>query len=353
MKICFFGIYDSTYSRNNILLTGLREIGVEVIECRADWRDKKRYIKLWKALKALHNQYDCVYVAYPSPVATILARFISSKPIISDAFYSMFEAVVYDRKEIVWWHPRAMKLLIVDWLGIMFSHASITDTEGNRQYWLSWFGVNKDKIHVVYLGVNYQFYHPLHYVSKNNKDYILINWHGKYIPVQGTHKIIEVARLCADNPKLRFRLIGIGQEYKRTKDLAESYKLRNIEFVSRAPVPPSELNKYMAEADVILGIFGDTAKGQRAVPNKVYEGLASGKAVITMDTPAIREIFSDDEILLVDNDINSIVDGIKMLANNKERRANLAKNGYIAVSRYFSVPVAKSLVAVISKYISK
>ncbi|MFA6404790.1 MAG: glycosyltransferase [Candidatus Paceibacterota bacterium] len=350
MKICFFGIYDPTYSRNNILLSGLREIGVEVTECREDWRYKRRYFELWKNLRALHNDYDCVYVAYPSPVATILARLISSKPIISDAFYSMFEAVVYDRKEIAWWHPRAMKLLILDWLGIMFSHVSITDTEGNRQYWLSWFGVNKDKIHAVYLGVNDKLYHPLPYI---NKDYILINWHGKFIPVQGTNKIIEVARLCADNPKLRFRLIGNGQEYKRTKDLAESYKLENIEFVSRAPVPPSELNKYMAEADIILGIFGDTAKGQRAVPNKVYEGLASGRVVITMDTPAIREIFSDSEILLVNNDIKSIVDGIKMLANDKERCASLAKNGYIAVSRYFPAPVAKSLVAVISKYISK
>ena len=88
MKICYFGIYNPNYSRNDILLSGLNQIGVEVIQCNADWRDPKRYFKLWKNLRALRNEYDCVYAAYPSPIATILARLISSKPVICDAFYS-------------------------------------------------------------------------------------------------------------------------------------------------------------------------------------------------------------------------------------------------------------------------
>ena len=100
MKICYFGIYNPNYSRNDILLSGLNQIGVEVIQCNADWRDPKRYFKLWKNLRALRNEYDCVYAAYPSPIATILARLISSKPVICGAFYSMFDCVVNDRGEI-------------------------------------------------------------------------------------------------------------------------------------------------------------------------------------------------------------------------------------------------------------
>ena len=48
MKICYFGIYNPNYSRNDILLSGLNQIGVEVIQCNADWRDLKDILSCGK-----------------------------------------------------------------------------------------------------------------------------------------------------------------------------------------------------------------------------------------------------------------------------------------------------------------
>ena len=53
----------------------------------------------------------------------------------------------------------------------------------------------------------------------------------------------------------------------------------------------SRVNEYMAKADVVLGLFGDVDRAMRAIPNKVYEGLAARKAVMNMDSPTLREIF--------------------------------------------------------------
>lgn len=345
MKICFFGIYDPVYSRNNIILSGLKKAGVDVVECKADWRDPRRYLKLWRSLHALKNQYDCVYVAYPSPVATIVARLASRKVIISDAFYSMYDAVVIDRKEIPFWHPRAIKLLLFDWLGVMLAHAVTVDTEEHKKYWSSWFGVNKNKIHALYLGFNDEIFYPMPAIQK---DYFLVHFHGYYIPVQGVGKIIEAARLCADNPKIRFRLVGSGQDSEKVRKLAEQYSLNNIEFIGRVSL--AELNAYMAEADVVLGIFGDTPKANRAIPNKVYEGLAVGKPVITMDTPAMREIFSDSEIVLVKNDPISIAQAILKLSDDKKLLEQLSKSGYEKVCQYKPMMIARSLIDIISKY---
>ncbi len=347
MKICFFGIYDPSYSRNNILLSGFAKAGIDVIECRADWRDPWRYIKLWSSLRLLRNQYDCIYAAYPSPVPTIIARLISRKPVISDAFYSMFDAVVIDRQEIAFWHPRAIKLLLLDWLGVMFAHGITVDTKEHKKYWSSWFGVNKDKIHVLYLGFNDEIFYPILAVKKN---YFLVHFHGYYIPVQGVGKIIEAARLCADDSRIHFRLVGSGQDSERVRKLAEQYGLRNIEFIGRVSV--FELNAYMAEADVVLGIFGDTPKAKRAIPNKVYEGMAVRRPVITMDTPAVREIFSNNDIVLVENDPHSIARAISDLSRNEKLREQLSKSGYEKVCGYKPIIVAKSLVGIISKYIS-
>lgn len=346
MKICFFGIYDPSYSRNNILLTGLAEAGAEIIHCRADWRDPLRYFKLWKSLRALRNNYDCVYAAYPSSVPTIIARIISRKPVIADAFYSMYDAVVNDRREIRRWRPRALKLLLIDWLSVMLAHTVITDTEEHKKYWSSWRLVNKKKIHTVYLGVNNQIFHPL---PRLKKDYFLVHFHGTYIPLQGVDKIIEAARLCVNNPKIRFRLIGSGADSEKVRKLAERYELRNIEFIGRVPLV--KLNSYMNEADVALGIFGDTFKARRVIPNKVYEGMSAERAVITMDTPAVREIFSETELLLVQNDPCSIADAIIMLSRNEGMSDGLARNGFIATRKYLPISVAKSLINILSKYV--
>lgn len=347
MKICFFGIYDPSYSRNNIILSGLKKAGVDVVECGADWRDPWRYVKLWRSLRALKNQYDCVYVAYPSPVATIVARLASRKLVISDAFYSMYDAVVIDRKEISFWHPRAIKLLLLDWLGVILAHAVTVDTEEHKNYWSSWFGVNKNKIHALYLGFNDEIFYPMPDVQK---DYFLVHFHGTYIPLQGVEKIIETARLCAENSKIRFRLVGSGQDSEKVRRLAERYKLSNIEFVGRVSL--TELNVYLAEADVVLGIFGDTPKAERVIPNKVYEGTAVRKPVITMDTLAVREIFSDNEIVLVKNDPDLIARAILELYNNKKLREQLSKSGYEKVCEYRPVIIANSLINIISKCIS-
>ena len=238
MKICYFGIYNPNYSRNEILLSGLKDIGVDIIQCRADWQDPKRYFKLWKLLRALNNDYDCIYAAYPSPVATILARLVSTKPVICDAFYSMFDCVVYDRQEIPWWYPKAIKLLIIDWLSIIFATAVITDTGAHKKYWASWLGLNGNKMYPVYLGVNNKVFYPL---PKYEKDYFLVHWHGSYIPAQGVDKIIEAAKICSDDSKIRFRLIGDGAGLKNALKLASNYNLPNLEFVDHR-VPLAKLN---------------------------------------------------------------------------------------------------------------
>jgi hypothetical protein len=70
--------------------------------------------------------------------------------------------------------------------------------------------------------------------------------------------------------------------------LAKAMDLLNVTFLSFIPV--SQLPFHIQKADLVLGIFGDTEKSQRVVPNKVYEGLAMAKPVITGDSPASESL---------------------------------------------------------------
>lgn len=350
MKICFFGIYEPSYSRNNILLKGLKEIGVEVVECRIDSHTPWKYLKLWKDLRALRNQYDFIYAAYPSPVPAILAKIVSRKPVVADAFYSMFDSVVNDRKKFSPWHPISIKLLVLDWLSVILADIIITDTDEHKLYWSSWWGVKANKIRTVYLGINNSFFYPL---PQQKREGILVHFHGYYIPLQGVLKIIEAAHICAQDSgrQIHFRLIGGGRDYNKARELAKRYDLSNVEFVNSVPL--KDLNSYLGEADIVLGIFGDTDKARRVIPNKVYEGLAAKKALITMNSPAIREVFDDRDMLLVENDPTSIANGIMTLANYPARREALASHGYEKVSEYRPKYVAEMLVEVFEEYLAK
>ncbi|MEI6843439.1 MAG: glycosyltransferase [bacterium] len=350
MKICFFGIYDPTYSRNDILISGLKSAGGEVIECQADWRDKNRYKILYKKLQSIKNECDVIYAAYPAPVPAIFAKMFTRKPVVMDALYPMFDAVVNDRKEIPWFYPRAIKLWLYDWISALVSDCIIVDTNEHGKYWTKLPFIKKSKIKTIYLGFQEKIFFPtLHKRSDTN---FLVGFYGVFNPLQGVPKIIETAHLLRNHADIQFRIIGSGRVSPLVDALMDKYNLKNVERVDRVPI--EKLKEYCDEADVILGIFGDTEKARRVVPNKVYQGLALKKPVITMDSPAEREIFSDNDIMLVQNNPEALAEAILKLKNNADLREKIAENGYNkVVEKYSSKPLGRELFNLIEVVISQ
>jgi glycosyltransferase involved in cell wall biosynthesis len=344
MKVCFFGIYDPTYSRNSILIKGLRENGAEVIECREEWRDPRRYRKLIRRFRALKGGFDIVYAAYPSSVPAILAKLLTRKPVAIDAFYSNFDSVVNDRKKYRWYDPRALKALLLDWLGVLCADLIITDTKAHAAYWSGWLGVRGAKIRTVYLGMDEAVDRPLPHQPAPGR--FLVHFHGFYIPLQGATKIAEAAALLENYPEIYFHLMGEGRDYPKVERILRERAVTSVELLP--PFPPDRRAATIAEADVALGIFGDTDKARRVIPNKVYECLASRKPVITMDTPAARELFGDEDVVYVAGDPQSIADATVRLVADPALRARYAEHGYATVLRYRPAEIGRELLEAVS-----
>ena len=175
------------------------------------------------------------------------------------------------------------------------------------------------------------------------KDFLVGFW-GNFIPLQGVEYIVKAVKLLEKHQDIQFQLIGRGQTYNKAIKLARRLKIKNINFVDRAP--QEELPKYMQKADICLGIFGDTKKTQRVIPNKVYEAIAMKKPVITADTPAMRELFTNKKNILFCKIANAqdLADKILELKRNKASREKIAQSGYETFKKY-AMPkfIAKNL----------
>jgi len=91
-----------------------------------------------------------------------------------------------------------------------------------------------------------------------------------------------------------------------------------------------EILDYIAASEVCLGIFGDTEKASRVIPNKAFEIIASKKPLVTGDSQASRELFTDkkDAVFCAMADPESIARSILLLKNDISLRNGVAEKGY-------------------------
>jgi glycosyltransferase involved in cell wall biosynthesis len=154
--------------------------------------------------------------------------------------------------------------------------------------------------------------------ERAQSDSVVVTFYGSDIPLQGVEYVIEATKLIKDS-NIQFRIIG-----SKIKNRFGDYKQENVKFYDN--VSYKELNRLYIESDIILGIFGNTDKAKRVIPNKVYDGLAVGRAIITADTMAVRELLGDENVLFVRvGDSDELAEKIKILVSNNELRKKLAE----------------------------
>ena len=326
-RVCYFGIYDPTYSRNEILISGLRENGIEVIECRTDKVGLLKYfdlvIKHWK----VRRLYDVMAVGFPGFQVMILARFLSCKPIIFDAFVSLYDSTVLDRKQFPANSLQAKYYWWLDKISMSMANVVLFDTLEHIKYVAEEFLIKREKCKRIFVGARTDIFFPEAEMDhKKQSSPFNVSFYGSYIPLQGISYIMKAAKLL-EKYDIVFNMIGDGQEKANILALVKGLKLKNVVFSGR--LAPEILRKKMNQADLCLWIFGDTEKTLRVIPNKVYECVAMKKTVLTGDTSAIRELFNDDELLLVKSaDAESIAAGILRARNDPKYASVVALKGY-------------------------
>ena len=334
MRVCFFGIYNSNYSRNRVLMRGFKMNGYDIVECKVDPKKNSKIKKFWnlyKEYKKIKGKFDYVIVAYPGHSVVWLARLLFGKDIIFDAFLSIYNSNVLDRKLYSLFSIRGVKDYFLDWYSIRLSKIVLLDTNEHIKYFSKTFHINKDKFVRVFVGSDNSIMYPEKRRFSNNN--FIVEFHGSYIPLQGIDVIVKAAKILEIDKSIIFNLIGGGQEYGRIKKMINDLGVKNINLINTCP--QDIIRNYINDADVCLGIFGEGIKTGIVIPNKVFEAIACKKTVISAKTSAIVELFNDKEDIILSNinDEEDLASKILLLKNNKSLLSRISNGGFDLYSK--------------------
>lgn len=299
IKICNFGSYDPNYPRNSIFLKSLKNIGLEVIQCNDRSGEIKNYLNLLDSFIKQGKDSDILFVGvlghYDVPLAWLLAKLFRKK-LIFNTFISLYDTYVEDRKQTNKHSLEAIKFFFWDFISTHLADKVILDTKTHADYFIKKFRLDKSKVVYVYVGTDDEIFYP---VDKKKTRQGIVEFHGSFRPLHGVDFIVKAANILK-NKNIHFKILGNGDTYHEVKELVDKLNLKNITLFPRTNM--SGLRSFIGSSDISLGIFGNTEKASRVIPNKVFEAIAMKKPVITMDSPAIREVFTPNKnIVLVNN----------------------------------------------------
>ena len=330
-KVCFFGIFDPQYARNRVLIKGFRENGYEVILCQTDpgvCKGVRKYIDLFKkGIKIKKNSFEYIIVAFPGHTVVWLAYILFGRKIIFDVFVSLYNSEVEDRESHSKFSFKAFYYWSLDRYSMILPRTLLMETDEHIDFLVDKFKISKKKFIKVFVGSDDERVYP---IEKEAGDKFVVHFHGTGIPLQGIEYIVDAANVLKTKSDIEFVLYGNLKVdiYEQAIKKAEKLNLNNIKFYD--VFLANNISEILSRSNISLGIFGNTVKTKKVIPNKAFESWAAKKALITANTPAIRELVTDrKEVLLCKGaDGEDLAEKILELYNDPALLNKLATNGY-------------------------
>lgn len=362
-RVLAFGTYNvRKHPRVGILIDGLRANGCEVTEInhplelstaqrveilRKPWKlfgFAWDLLGLWCALRRdarawmrRHGRPDAVLVGYMGHFDVLLARrLFRGIPIILD--HMIFAGdTAKDRGA----HGLRVRLLNrLDRMAINSATLTVLDTQEHQLMCRP-----GDQTMVIPVGAPAEWYAAgaaeaaLVAAGETARTNDIV-FYGLYTPLQGVPVIAKAAReLARRGLTPHFTLIGKGQDYAKVRTI--THGLDNVEF--REWVEPEDLPALVSSHAISLGIFSTTSKGLHVVPNKVYQSMAAGCAVITSDTAPQRRVLGDGVVYVKPGDPEALADAIEQLMSNRTALLRAQRAASTAAQRFTSARITQQL----------
>lgn len=201
-----------------------------------------------------------------------------------------------------------------------------------RQWAAQHYGVPPDQIDVVVNGVD-----PNRFQNQADASFIrqqlglqgavVVGYAGTFLEWQGVFEFVRAAaHVLAQQPNVRFLMVGDGPDFGQTRDLAEKLGIAD-RFIFTGLVHSEDVPAYMRAMDVfLLARPVHHLKNQLAMPLKLLEAMAVGSTVVVTPVHGLTEVVHHGEngLVVSDSTPTSIAQTVVELVVNQQLRARLA-----------------------------
>ncbi len=258
------------------------------------------------------------YPAQPDALPAWCVARARRVPLVADMMISLADTLGGDRAMAG--RLGAAALAGIDRATARAADLVLADTAAGADWLAARFGVPRRRVAVVPVGAEPGRFPPL--PPPEGPPTAL--FYGKLAPLHGVATVLAAARRPGVPP---VRLIGDGQlggwlEGELARDRPPGLSWERW-------VPYEDLGAAVGRASVCLGVFGESDKAARVVPNKVWQAMAAARPVVTADTPAVREVLRDGEsaLLVPPGDADALAAALARLAADPALRERLGAAG--------------------------
>ena len=173
---------------------------------------------------------------------------------------------------------------------------------------------------------------------------------GNFQPYQELDRFMEAAQqILSVLPHTVFVLVG-GNESERRAFRTESKSLvTKGSFKLLPPKPRSEISKFLALADILVSPRAKVGN----LPLKIFDYLAAGRPIVTMDSPTMRKVLQDDRAVLVNPMTNQLGEAIIQLLQDPERMKRLSKAARGYADEHLGWQAFKGLISEIFAHVDR
>lgn len=278
---------------------------------------------------------DIIYIPHPSLPTLLPLSFLPPKlrpRVFCDAYITLWDSTFQDRRIADANGRFAKYLLAAESRALKAAEAVLVDTKENATNVQNLFGLQPSHIHAIPLAIDTRIEgnggrkNSAEKIDANSVDILFF---GTFVPLQGIKVVASAAATLADDPNLRFTIIGNGQQAHEVLEILGNCP--NVTWI-RDWQSADQLAGHIRRADICLGVFGGPGKASRVLPFKLYMALAAGKAIITQ-----REMGTPSHVPAVPAracaaEPGALAEAILDLSTDKYSRdmlANAARNYYV------------------------
>jgi len=335
-KYVFISYLNSDYSRTSVFLTDTRQKNYYF------WKVQGTKLGKLRSLVALSIKYSKARTTFivmsPCHSLVIPLRFLTSRPIILDAGWSLTEALQVRNLSKKYFAHRILTY-IIDFLSFHLSDISLFESNQQCTWIQNKFRLRKSKTFSIFTGFNESRYANLNPEmpaelserSEFQEGYVLFR--GSFTNEAGLDLLYKISQ--AGNTIGKRFVIATNRDFGHFKNC------KNVISIHRK-LSESEIKFLYLNCSLAIGQLRNTLRLANTIPHKAFEAAYFARPYLTADATGIREFLSSDNqaIFTKSEDVEVLAD---LLSRTIEDKKFLITTGVMAKNRYDQVASQEKL----------